>query len=106
MHKDKKKNSNRFLFFQILMIFNTEVTNIHYHLTNSVRKNQVVGAVQRKIERWATSTCPDNSRVTVAPFTVSEISHERHKRSIDNSQDRNLAKQLRNNWELEWLSKT
>lgn len=91
---------------KILMVFNTKVTNVHFHLTNSVRKNQVVGAVQRKIERWATSTCPDISRVTVAPFTVSEISHERHKRSIDNSQDRNFAKQLRNNWELEWLSKT
>lgn len=96
----------RLLCFQILMVFNTKVTNVHFHLTNSVRKNQVVGAVQRKIERWATSTCPDISRVTVAPFTVSEISHERRKRSIDNSQDRNFAKQLRNNWELEWLSKT
>ena len=88
------------------MIYNTKVTNVDFHLTNSVRKNQMVASIQRKIERWTSSVCPDNARITVAPYTVHVISGARHKRSIDKSLDRNIAKQLRNNWELEWLAKT
>lgn len=88
------------------MVYNTKVTNIQYHLTQSVRENQAMAAIQRKLERWASSLCPDRTRIVVAPYTVHKISHDRHRRSIDRSNDRNLAKQLRNNWELEWLSKT
>ncbi|XP_056020825.1 uncharacterized protein LOC125651534 isoform X3 [Ostrea edulis] len=91
---------------KILMVYNTKVTNIQYHLTQSVRENQAMAAIQRKLERWASSLCPDRTRIVVAPYTVHKISHDRHRRSIDRSNDRNLAKQLRNNWELEWLSKT
>ncbi|XP_062572080.1 uncharacterized protein LOC134234049 [Saccostrea cucullata] len=92
--------------FKILMVYNTKVSNVHFHLTKSVRENQAMAAVQRKIERWAFSMCPDRTRVVVTPYTVQKIDHQRHKRSIDRSKDRNVVKQLRNNWELEWLAKT
>ncbi|XP_061188851.1 uncharacterized protein LOC133197027 [Saccostrea echinata] len=91
---------------KILMIYNVKVTNVQFHLTKSVRENQVMGAIQRKLERWSYSVCPDRSRIVVAPYTVHKISHERHRRSIERSEERNTVKQLRNNWELEWLAKT
>ncbi|XP_061168900.1 uncharacterized protein LOC133178168 [Saccostrea echinata] len=91
---------------KILMVYNTKVSNVLFHLTKSVRENQAMAAIQRKLERWAFSMCPDRTRVVVAPYTVQKIDHERHKRSIDRSKDRNVVKQLRNNWELEWLAKT
>ncbi|XP_062588036.1 uncharacterized protein LOC134249705 [Saccostrea cucullata] len=91
---------------KILMIYNLKVTNVQFHLTKSVRENQVMSAIQRKLERWSYSACPDRSRIVVAPYTVHKISHERHRRSIERSEERNIVKRLRNNWELEWLAQT
>lgn len=88
------------------MVYNRRVDDVEFHIAHKVKKDNVLGTIQKKIETWATSACPSRSRLAVAPFNGTTISSHRTKRSLERSKERNDEKFRMRNWELEWLFNT
>ncbi|KAK3092278.1 hypothetical protein FSP39_000651, partial [Pinctada imbricata] len=88
---------------KILMVYNKNVGFVNFNLTKDVKVDRIVNSIQRKIERWVQSSCPDRTRMLVAPYDVHIISESRRKRSIERSAERNQRIHNMRNWELNWL---
>lgn len=93
------------ILFQILMIYNRDVTEVEFHLTDTVDQDNVVSALQRKLEYWSGTACPRWSRFAVAGFSIHDIPHHRRKRSLERSRSRNKVKKAMKEWELDWIKK-
>ena len=85
------------------MVYNKKVDHVIFQRSKNVKEENIVGSIQRKIERWASSACPTRARMLVAPHEIKEISESRRKRSIKRSVPRNNRHFIQNNWEIEWL---
>ncbi|XP_046356065.2 uncharacterized protein LOC124134979 [Haliotis rufescens] len=90
---------------KILMIYNRDVTEVEFHLTDTVDQDNVVSALQRKLEYWSGTACPRRSRFAVAGFSIHDIPHHRRKRSLERSRGRNKVKKAMKEWELDWIKK-
>ncbi|XP_048252021.1 uncharacterized protein LOC124134974 [Haliotis rufescens] len=90
---------------KILMIYNRDVTEVEFHLTDTVDQDNVVSALQRKLEYWSGTACPKWSRFAVAGFSIHDIPHHRRKRSLERSRSRNKVKKAMKEWELDWIKK-
>ncbi|XP_013386059.1 uncharacterized protein LOC106155672 [Lingula anatina] len=88
---------------KILLVHNSKVTNVTFHVTPDANKDYINEGIQRKIENWAGSACPTRSRVAISPFTVDDLPHHRVRRSLENSKARNDMKRDLHHWELNWL---
>ena len=97
---------NLYFIFQIIMMLNKNVTEVTYHIDPDLYENDVINTLQRKLEEWSNSVCPQWSRLVVAPYTVEIIPHERKRRSVERSKDRNKMKHSMNNWEIDWILKS
>ncbi|XP_013422213.1 uncharacterized protein LOC106182108 [Lingula anatina] len=88
---------------KILLVHNSKVANVTFHVTPDAHKDYINEGLQRKIETWAGLACPTRSRVAISPFTVEELPHHRVRRSLENSKARNDMKRDLHHWELNWL---
>ncbi|KAK3093306.1 hypothetical protein FSP39_013914 [Pinctada imbricata] len=95
--------SSFYHLIKILMVYNKNVGFVNFYLTKDVKEDRIVGSIQRKIERWAQSSCPQRTRILVAPYDVHIISESRRKRSIERSVERNQRIHNMRNWEIDWL---
>ena len=83
---------------------NKNVSLVHIQVVPEVDVNLVTSSLQRKVTAWAGVACPEHSRFAVAPFIVTKMEGERHKRSADSSKARNSARADIYDWETKWLS--
>lgn len=90
---------------KIIMMYNKNVTDVTYRIDPAVNKIDVTTSLQEKLEEWSTSVCPHWSRIAVTPYKVEVISHERKKRSVENSEGRNQKMHRMKRFEVEWLLK-
>ncbi|XP_046569945.1 uncharacterized protein LOC124278269 [Haliotis rubra] len=90
---------------KILMIYNRDVTEVEFHLTDTVDQDNVMSALQRKLEYWSGTACPRWSRFAVAGYSVHDIHHHRRRRSLERSRSRNKVKKAMKEWELDWIKK-
>ncbi|XP_067685171.1 uncharacterized protein [Haliotis asinina] len=90
---------------KILMIYNRDVTEVEFHLTDTVDQDNVMSALQRKLEYWSGTACPRWSRFAVAAYSVHDIPHHRRRRSLERSRSRNKVKKAMKEWELDWIKK-
>lgn len=88
------------------MLYNKNVTEVIFHIDPDLNQIAVTSTLQRKLEEWSSSVCPQWSRVAVTPYTVQIISHERKKRSVEKSQGRNKKKHELKHWEVDWVMKS
>ena len=88
------------------MILNKNVTEVTFHIDPDIDETDVTNTLQRKLEEWSSSVCPHWSRLVVTPFKVQTIPHERKRRSVVRSKDRNKMKYNMNNWEIDWILKS
>lgn len=88
------------------MVLNKNVTEVTYHIDPDIDETDVTSTLQRKLEEWSGSVCPKWSRLVVTPYKIEIIPHERKKRNIERSQERNKMKVSMNNWEVDWILKT
>ena len=91
------------LLFQILMLYNKKVTGITFHIDPLIDKSLITASITGKLDAWTRSVCPEWSRVVSTPYTVEMIPHQRRKRSLEKSKDRNQQMQSIHNWELDWI---
>lgn len=91
---------------KILMMYNTKVSSITFHLDPDADEDDVIITLQRKVEQWSGSVCPKWSRLVTTPYTFVTIPHERKKRSLERSKDRNRMKLEMKNWEIDWMLKS
>lgn len=92
--------------FQILMMYNTNVNDITFHLDPDADEEDVIITLQRKVEQWSGSVCPKWSRLVSTPYDIVTIPHERKRRSLERSKDRNKMKLDMKNWEIDWMLKS
>ncbi|XP_067685193.1 uncharacterized protein [Haliotis asinina] len=90
---------------KILMIYNRDVTEVEFHLTDTVDQDNVMSALQRKLEYWSGTVCPRWSRFAAAGYSVHDIPHHRRRRSLERSRSRNKVKKAMKEWELDWIKK-
>ncbi|XP_062573122.1 uncharacterized protein LOC134235056 isoform X2 [Saccostrea cucullata] len=100
-----KDLSNLRHVLKVLLVHNTNVQEVQFHITENLKKETIKASLQRKIETWSGTTCNTWSRFAVAPYSIQIIPNHRHKRSVFRSAARNHAKHILRNWEYEWLSK-
>ena len=97
--------TNFHLCLQIIMMYNKNVTDVTYRIDPAINKIDVTKSLTEKLEEWSTSVCPHWSRVAVTPYKVEVISHERKKRSVENSEGRNQKMHRMKRFEIEWVLK-
>ncbi|XP_069118483.1 uncharacterized protein [Argopecten irradians] len=89
---------------KILMTYNTDVTEVEFHLVTGVSHTWVISSLKNKIQRWSTSVCPGRSRIAIAPYTLIDIPEEdRRKRSTANNNTPNILRSNLRMTELAWL---
>lgn len=91
---------------KILMAYNQNVTHIDFHIDPATDQDDVIITLQGKVEQWSGSVCPQWSRLVTTPYTIHDIPHERKRRSLERSRDRNQMKQNMKNWEIDWMLKS
>ena len=92
-------------FNQIIMMYNKNVTGVTFHIDPGLDEQEITASIQRKLDAWSRSVCPEWSRIVVAPYSVEIIPHERKRRSLERSRDRNQMVQSMRNWEIDWILK-
>ncbi|XP_052773072.1 uncharacterized protein LOC128211950 [Mya arenaria] len=88
---------------QILMMYNKNVTKITFHVDPDADEDDVIVTLQRKVEQWVSGVCPDWSRIVTTPYTMVKIPHDRKRRSMERSKDRNQMTLAMKNWEIDWM---
>ena len=88
---------------QIIMMYNKNVTDVTYRIDPAISKLDVTKSLHERLEEWSTSVCPHWSRVAVTPYKVEVISHERKRRSVENSEGRNNRMHRLKRWEIDWV---
>ncbi|XP_060568332.1 uncharacterized protein LOC132726934 [Ruditapes philippinarum] len=91
---------------KILMMYNKKVNFITFHLDPAADEDDVIITLQRQVEQWSGSVCPEWSRLVSTPYTFITIPHERKRRSLERSKDRNKMKLEMRNWEVDWMFKS
>ncbi|KAL5006495.1 hypothetical protein ScPMuIL_015301 [Solemya velum] len=66
---------------QVVMLYNSNVTDIHIYVTKAISKKAVSQVAQGFTRDWADSGCPSKARDFLAPFTVMDIPRHLSKRS-------------------------
>ncbi|XP_061177744.1 uncharacterized protein LOC133186527 [Saccostrea echinata] len=100
-----KDLSNLRHVLKVLLVHNTNIQEVQFHITENLKKETIKAALQRKIETWSGNTCNTWSRFAVAAYSIQIIPNHRHKRSAFRSAARNHARHILRNWEYDWLSK-
>jgi hypothetical protein len=88
-----------------VMVYNTKVTKVVFHLNETVFEDQLYEHIQEWMEVWRYDSCPTWSRHTIAPYEVRTIPPEQIVQSMKDGHDRNMMKRQIKNWELNWIMK-
>jgi len=88
------------------MVYNKNVSFITFHVDPDANVDDVIVTLQGKVDQWVAGSCPDWSRHVTTPYRMVSIPHERKRRSIERSADRNQMKLDMRNWEVDWMLKS
>eukprot|EP00058_Branchiostoma_floridae_P013821 XP_002599309.1 hypothetical protein BRAFLDRAFT_117369 [Branchiostoma floridae] len=85
---------------KVVLVFNKNVSEV---IINAVDVEAAEGVVQNLVFEWTKSSCPDDTREFITPFSIVEMPSGIAKRSPEH-EIREMMLERHRNWEHDWIS--